>query len=57
VVGALLLAMTIADHPEMHDHADSVEPGEVAVLPPWEVSHPVLLDPIMWLVATAYYQA
>jgi hypothetical protein len=49
--------MTIADHPEMHDHADSVEPGEVAVLPPWEVSHPVLLDPIMWLVATAYYQA
>jgi hypothetical protein len=56
VTGALLLAMAVANRP---GHARSG--GEMAraaldanVQLPWEITHPILLDPVMWVVATAY---
>jgi hypothetical protein len=45
VTGALVLAVDIAD--------DSDDPYAAALLPPWRMSDPVLLDPVMWMVSTA----
>lgn len=53
VTGALLLASTVA-HRQPSD-ARSIDPSAVELPPPWEMTHPVLLDPVMWLVATAYH--
>lgn len=39
-----------ADEPEKGGH---IAPEDVSISPPWEVSHPVLLDPILWLLTTA----
>lgn len=54
--GALLMAMGTADRENFPLALDApperVERTEVK--PPWEVSHPVLLDPVIWLLATAY---
>lgn len=49
VAGALLIAAELA-----HDAAD---PVEAALTPPWEMSDPLLLDPVMWMVCTAAQQA
>jgi hypothetical protein len=55
--GSLLLAYSLAD---VSIAARGIEqpvswPGAVDRLsPPWAVSHPVLLDPVIWMVATAY---
>jgi hypothetical protein len=51
VTGALVLAMSVADNPGGNV---VVEPDEVPIRAPWQVTHPVLLDPVMWMVATAY---
>jgi hypothetical protein len=47
VTGALQLAVAVADpQAEERDNPD--------VRLPWEMAHPILLDPLMWMVATAY---
>ena len=47
-LGALLGALSLA-----HD-----QPVSAAELPaPWNVAHPELIDPVMWLIATAYVSA
>jgi hypothetical protein len=57
-LGALLLAMAVANEPESRSGGtDSVPPTEVEVLMPWDVSHPILLDPMIWVVAVAYHLA
>ncbi|MFL5909157.1 MAG: hypothetical protein ACJ768_01090 [Gaiellaceae bacterium] len=57
VTGALLLSMAVANRPRwlgpIGDRLLSVA-ADAEIVPPWEVTHPVLLDPVMWLVATAY---
>lgn len=56
LTGALLAAMATADRQNYAlgplSHPEQV--ASIEVKPPWEVSHPVLLDPVMWMVATAY---
>jgi hypothetical protein len=56
VAGALLLSMAVANRPRLRGHGpDAVDAAlEAKVAPPWRVTHPVLLDPVMWLIATAY---
>lgn len=55
VAGALLLAYHIADADAGAQRADdSRDWMTVEVRPPWEVSRPVLLDPVMWMMGTAY---
>jgi hypothetical protein len=49
VTGALVLAVEVAD--------DSEDPFEAALRPPWELSDPLLLDPVMWMVSTAVLRA
>lgn len=55
VTGALLLAYHIADA-----DADAGRPDDsqywkaVEFRPPWKVSRPILLDPVMWMMGTAY---
>jgi hypothetical protein len=55
--GSLLLAYSLADETVAawrRDHP-AYWPGLEYRLPaPWQVSHPVLLDPVMWMVGTAY---
>jgi hypothetical protein len=48
VSGALLIAVQVAH--------ESDDPVGAALLPPWEMSDPVLLDPVMWMVSTAVRQ-
>lgn len=59
VHGAVLLAMSTADarNPAHTPGSYPAELAEVEVLPPWSVTHPVLLDPVMWMVLTAYQLA
>jgi len=56
LMGALLLALSVAHEPVARRRAEA--PGEwtrdVGVPPPWEATYPVLLDPIMWMVGTAF---
>ena len=55
VTGALLLAVATAHRPASDERGSrAMAPGEVVVPYPWEMTHPVLLDPVMWLIATAY---
>jgi hypothetical protein len=49
VAGALISAMAVAD-----TGAEVEELAEIEVRAPWTVSHPELLDPVMWLFATAF---
>jgi hypothetical protein len=57
VTGALVIATTVAHDPdatgEQGEHA-RIAPAEIELRPPWAMSHPVLLDPVMWVVAAAY---
>jgi hypothetical protein len=55
VAGALLAAAAIADAetPSLRQVAEA--PAEVPLRPPWEVTHPVLQDPLIWLLSTAYH--
>jgi hypothetical protein len=48
VTGALLIAVQVA-----HDSDDALE---AALLAPWQMSDPLLLDPVMWMVSTAVRQ-
>jgi hypothetical protein len=41
--GALVMAVAVAH-----------EPAASAIPPPWEMTHPALLDPVIWALATAY---
>jgi hypothetical protein len=50
--GALLMGIVVADQSDGEN--ERIDPREVNVLPPWEVKHPALLDPVIWLLATAY---
>lgn len=54
-LGAYFQALEIADQSEESRalRADDLPPP-VDGPPPWEVSYPVLLDPVMWLIAAAY---
>lgn len=55
VAGALLGAAAIADGetPSLRQVAEA--PAEVPLRPPWDVTHPVLQDPLIWLLSTAYH--
>jgi hypothetical protein len=55
VAGALLAAAALADDeaPSLRQVAEA--PAEVRLRPPWEVTHPVLQDPLIWLLSTAYH--
>lgn len=47
VTGALLLAAVVAHkQPGPDDMPESLNPGAVEIPPPWEMSYPVLLDPL-----------
>lgn len=48
VTGALLIAVQVAH--------ESDDPVAAALIPPWEMSDPLLLDPVMWMVSTAVRQ-
>jgi hypothetical protein len=55
--GSLLLAFSLADETIAASRSEQPAswPGLANGLPaPWEVSHPVLLDPVIWMVGTAY---
>jgi hypothetical protein len=56
VTGALVMAMAVADDPDQSgfDGSINMAPGSVEIKPPWEVSHPILLSPEAWLIASAY---
>jgi hypothetical protein len=49
VTGALVIAARVAHEPD-----ESVE--EIVRLAPWEMTHPLLLDPVMWMISTAVRQ-
>jgi hypothetical protein len=53
IAGALTMAMVTAHRPA-NAEAWEGDSGEAIVVAPWEVTHPVLLDPLMWMWATAY---
>lgn len=60
VMGALLMAEAVAHDPiaRARSSADRIWPSDREPLPPpWAVSHPGLLDPVMWLIGTAYEEA
>ena len=48
VTGALVLAVN-----EAHNPGEPVDPKTIEIPPPWEMTHPILLPPAAWLVATA----
>jgi hypothetical protein len=52
--GAVVLALSLADAETAGRLGESKGREEIPVKAPWEVSHPVLLDPAMWMVLTAY---
>jgi hypothetical protein len=55
--GALLLAYSVADDDVRRRRASAEDawPRSLGSLPPpWQVTHPGLLDPVMWMVGTAY---
>jgi hypothetical protein len=56
VTGALVMAVTVADDPDAAERGgiSEVHPREVEIRAPWEMSHPILLSPAAWLIATAY---
>jgi len=55
VAGALLLAYRTADQrPQDRDQMAAEQALIEPPVAPWHVSHPALLDPIMWMVGTAY---
>jgi hypothetical protein len=51
VLGAVSSAYQVAD---TSASTDEILAGQIA--PPWELSHPVVLDPAIWLIATAINQ-
>ncbi len=55
VTGALVLAISVADDraPDLGLNPDPTAVESVELKAPWEVSHPVLLDPVIWMLATA----
>lgn len=59
VAGALILSLSLADTDTANEIAmRGFSELEASQLPaPWAVSHPVLIDPVMWLVATAFVSA
>jgi len=56
VSGALLMAMSTAEEqvPPLGLEVPARLVEEVPIRAPWEVSHPLLLDPVIWMVSTAY---
>lgn len=55
--GSLLLAYSLADETIGNVRAEHPAdwPGRVNDFrPPWQVSHPVLMDPVLWMMGTAY---
>ena len=55
VTGALLLAVTVADQAATGPgDRGSVDPSSIDVRAPWAMTHPALLDPVMWPIAVAY---
>ncbi len=56
VTGALLMGYVLADAPitSLAREFPFDWPQRVAILrPPWQVSHPLLLDPVLWMFGTA----
>jgi hypothetical protein len=51
LAGALVMAYRLADDTTQPARSD----GTRGLPPPWQVSHPALLDPILWMVGTAYH--
>jgi hypothetical protein len=52
--GAALVALAVADEGVAEQMSHFEPGGEIAVKPPWKATHPALLDPIMWMILTAY---
>jgi hypothetical protein len=49
--GALIMALVVAN--DQHGDGFVLSPSEVRLVAPWEATHPGLLDPVMWMLATA----
>jgi hypothetical protein len=58
-IGGLVMAVTVADDPDAADRSEGaqVDPRDVPIKRPWQMSHPILLSPAAWLLATAYQPA
>jgi hypothetical protein len=52
LAGALVMAYRLADDTTRQPARSD---GTRGLPPPWQVSHPALLDPILWMVGTAYH--
>lgn len=58
--GSLLLGYSLAEQTIAASRAESPFGWPERAYdfpPPWQVSHPVLLDPVMWMIGTAYVLA
>jgi hypothetical protein len=56
VTGALLLGYALADDPTQAQRTEDGYGGWSTIEylpPPWRVTHPVLLDPVLWMLGTA----
>ena len=54
VTGALLLGYALADDGTEAQRGDDGGWSQIGSLPPpWQVSHPMLLDPALWMLGTA----
>jgi hypothetical protein len=54
ITGALLESMAVANSTPLPGRGPTVvNPAEAVVVAPWEVAHPILLDPVLWMIATA----
>jgi hypothetical protein len=54
VTGALLSAMAVANvSPSLGGTPMVINPLEAEVTAPWNVAHPVLLDPVLWMIGAA----
>lgn len=55
--GALLLGYALADDPTTarvrRDYGPPAWHNIVGLPPPWQVTHPILLDPVLWMLGTA----
>jgi hypothetical protein len=55
VAGAMMLATGVANRDFEGDRHWLQQPVDSDFAPPWAARHPKLLDPVMWLIGTAYY--
>lgn len=54
--GAAIRALGVADQEVAEYLSRPGSSGEIPIKAPWEVTHPILLDPVMWMILTGYQQ-